>query len=210
MGRFRQAFWERGKDARASFDQGHSQVTLVEYLQPVMLEGASGVVKFRREFHARRAAAHDCNVDKCMVLRFRHCAGDPQALVEQLEPKSIRLLTIFQKKAMLLDARRAEIVGDGADRDGQIIIAYAVAPDYLGAVVDDGGDDHLPGIPVDGFQISVEIAVFPAVSVAAVAHLIEIGIKGSGGDLMEQRLPNVGPVSLDKDDVEPGATELCA
>lgn len=43
-------------------------------------------------------------------------------------------------------------------------------------------------------------------AVAAITHFIEIGIQGSGRHLMEQWLPDVGSISLDKNDVVPPAS----
>ena len=61
-------------------------------------------------------------------------------------------------------------------------------------------------LAVDACQRAEEEAIAPAVAVAAVADLVEIGVERSGRDLVQQRLPDVGAVALDEDDVVALAT----
>src|SRR6185437_5730557 len=198
-------FLRQGRqDARAGLDQRHSQATLVEHLQPVVLERGGGVAKLGGEFNPGGAAADDGDIDiggRGGIVGKR--ARDAQAMVEQLEPEAVGLFAVLKKQAIARDAGRAEVVRHRADGDDEIIVADAMAPDQLGAVlVEQRRDDDLLGLAVDRLQRAEEEAVAPAVGVAAVADLVQIGVEGAGGDLVQQRLPDMGAVALDEDDVE--------
>ena len=53
-----------------------------------------------------------------------------------------------------------------------------------------------------------EEAVAPAMAVAAIADLVEIGVERSGRDLVQQRLPDMGAVAFDQDDVVALAADI--
>jgi hypothetical protein len=55
---------------------------------------------------------------------------------------------------------------------------------------------------ISALEVSIEKTVVPAVSVASIAHFIKVCVKRSGGDLVQQWFPYVGPVSFDQNDVE--------
>ena len=55
-----------------------------------------------------------------------------------------------------------------------------------------------------------EEAVAPAMAVAAVADFVEIGVERTGRDFVQQRLPDMGAVLFDQDDVVPLAAEARA
>ena len=79
--------------------------------------------------------------------------------------------------------------------------------DELGAVVvEQRREDHFARLAVDSFEGAVEEAIAPAMAVAAIADFVEVGVERPGGDLVQQRLPDVGAVALDQDDVVPLAT----
>ncbi len=104
---------------------------------------------------------------------------------------------------MLRHAGNAEIIADRAQRQHQIIVTDPVAAHQLAAIlITDRRDHDLAIVTVDPFQRAEEEAVAPAIAMAAIADFIEIGVQGAGGHLMQQRLPDVGAVLLDQDDVE--------
>jgi hypothetical protein len=65
------------------------------------------------------------------------------------------------------------------------------ADDFAAVFIGDRGDDDFLGGAVDGFQRAIEIAIAPAIGVAAIADFIEVGIERASGDFVEQRLPDV-------------------
>jgi len=109
---------------------------------------------------------------------------------------------------VLGDSRRAEVVRHRTDRDDQVIVADRVPADQLAAVlVEHRRQHHPPRSAVDAFESAAEVAVAPAVAVTAVADLVEVGVERAGGDFVQQRLPDVGAVLLDQDDVVALAAE---
>jgi len=73
--------------------------------------------------------------------------------------------------------------------------------DFAPPIVRDRGEPDAAPVPVDAGQRSIEVAISPAVAVAAIAHFVEVRIQRSGGDLVQQRLPDMRAVAVDKDDV---------
>ena len=84
------------------------------------------------------------------------------------------------------------------------------ADDFAAIVIEDRRDDDLLRRAVDAFQRAIEIAIAPAIGMAAIADFIEIGIERAGGDFVEQRLPDMGGVAIDEDDVEIIARQMPA
>ena len=102
---------------------------------------------------------------------------------------------------MLAHAGRPEVVRHRPDSKDEIVVADAVPPDNLAAVLDDRGDDDLAAGAVDRLERPVEEAVIPALGVTAVADLVEVGVERPGRDLVEERLPDVRLLPVDQDDV---------
>src|ERR1700761_5347113 len=107
--------------------------------------------------------------------------------------------------------RGAEVIGNRADRQDEIVVPQAMPPHDLDAVLSHHRRQaDLPLGAVYAFQRALEEAIAPAMAMAAVADLVEVRIQRAGGDLMEQRLPDVGRVPLHQDDVVVFAAETSA
>ena len=123
-------------------------------------------------------------------------------MIEELAAESVRLLAIVETKAVLGDALYPEIVGHGADCEDEIVEPDRVRSDQLGAVVvEQRRDLDFTPVAIDAGEGATEEAIAPAMAVAAIADLVEIGVQRSGSDLVQQRLPDVGAVAFDQDDV---------
>jgi len=125
-------------------------------------------------------------------------------MVEQPVAEPVSLGPIVEHHAMLARTRRAEIIGHGAYREDEIIIAYTVAADQLAAIlIEQWRDNDLALVTVDAFECSKKEAIAPAVAVAAIADLVEIGVERSGRDFVEQGFPDMRAVAFHEDDVVP-------
>ena len=72
---------------------------------------------------------------------------------------------------------------------------------FLARIVEQRRGGDVPRGAVNAFERAVEEAIAPAHGMAAIADLVEIGVERSGGDLMQQRLPDMREVAIDQDDV---------
>ena len=67
-----------------------------------------------------------------------------------------------------------------------------------------------PAHTVDAFHRAIEEAIAPAVAVAAIADFVEIGVQRSRRHFVQQRLPDMGAVPFDQEDVKGIAPEMRA
>ena len=75
------------------------------------------------------------------------------------------------------------------------------AQHFVAAIIVIGGEGDGLVRAVDALQPPLEKAVAPARAVTAIADLVEIGVKRSGGHFVEERLPDMREVLIDEDDV---------
>ena len=177
-----------------------------------MPERAGGVIEFRGQFHAGCSATDNRDADLlvgCGVVHHR--PAHAQAVVEQAGTEPVGLHAAVEVEAMLGHPRHAEIVRHRAQRDREDIIADGVSGDQLAPilVLHRRKADGL-GRAVDPVETALEEAIAPAIAVAAIADLVEIGVERASSDFMQQRLPDVAEVLVDQNDVVLLAPELRA
>jgi hypothetical protein len=77
-----------------------------------------------------------------------------------------------------------------------------VAPNDFGAIlIQDRSHDDLSRRSVDCLKTAQKEAISPSMSVTAIANLVQVSVERSGCDLMQERFPDVGLVSLNEDHV---------
>jgi len=129
-------------------------------------------------------------------------------MVEQLVAETVSLLALVKEDAMLARTGRAEVVTHRPHRQHQIVEAQPVPGDQLAAVLVQHRRDHdLARRRIDALQRAEEEAIAPAMAMAAIADLIQIGVERTRCDLVEQRLPDMRAVPVDQDDVVGAAAE---
>jgi hypothetical protein len=112
---------------------------------------------------------------------------------------------------MLRHALGAEIVAHRTDRQHQIIVADTMlAHDLAPILVADRRDQQLAILPVDPRHGAIEEAIAPGIAMAAVTHLVQIGVQRARRHFVQQGLPDMGAILLDQDDVEFFAPETGA
>jgi hypothetical protein len=179
------------------------KTTFVEHFQPVMAQLGRGIVQLRRQFNAGGAAAHNVHPHVDIGGRIGlQGARHAQTVIQQFGAESVGLQPAVQEDAMLRHAFGAEIIRHRAHRQHQIIITDAMAAHDLAPVlVLDRRDQQMPRIPVNAVHRAIEKPIAPGMTVAAIAHLVQIGVQRTGGHLVQQRLPDMGAVLFDQDDV---------
>jgi hypothetical protein len=130
-------------------------------------------------------------------------------MVQQFLPEAISLLAAIQEETVLSHTGGAKVIGHRTDAQDQIVVANAVTPDNLSAVLVENWRDHdLTCLPIDCLKAAEKEAVSPPMPVTAIADLIQVRIERSGCDLVQERFPDVGLASLDEDHVESLPTQL--
>jgi hypothetical protein len=201
--RRRQLFRQGGQDARPGLDQRHFEPLFVERLKPVEAQRRCRVEQLGGQLDAGSPAADHGDADMLVGRRIgAHRARDAQAMVEQAVAEPVSLGAVVEDHAILADARRAEVIGDRSDREHEIIVPDRMARDQLAAIlVEQRRDPDLAPVAIDAVQRAEEEAIAPAMAMAAIADLVEIGVERSGRDLVQQRFPDMRAVALDQDDV---------
>jgi hypothetical protein len=132
-------------------------------------------------------------------------------MVQQLQSKTIRLVTVFEEKAVILHSGSTEVVRNRPNCDNEVIVSEPMSTDQFRAViVENRRHDDLPRCSIDGLQRAVEEAVAPTMSVATIANFVKIRVERSRRHLMEERLPDMSVVPLHKNDIEILAAEPCS
>ena len=203
MGGRRELFRQRGQDSGPRFKQRDLEPALVEALESVAAKRAGSVVQLGRKLHPGGPAADDGDLHSriaCIAcIGCRPGTRNPQAVVQQPLPESLRVLAMVQEHAVGTNARDAEIVRHRAHRHDQVVVGNALASQQLCPVdVVHGRGDDFAALPVDILHGAEEEPKAPAITVRSVPHFVEIGIEGAGRHFMQQRLPDMGPVSVDE------------
>ena len=137
---------QRRNEAIGRLDQRDLDVLVgIDLVEPERDDAAHGAVQLRRQFGAGRAGADDRDVELARPHRFGLGVG-AQAGVDETAVEPRRLVGRVERDRVLLDARRAEIVGDAADGDHQGVVAdRAHRRDEPAVLVELGGEVHQRG-----------------------------------------------------------------
>ena len=100
---------------------------------------------------------------------------------------------------MLSDTRRAEIVRHAAYRDDKRIVGKgSLRRDLLALVVKRGRQINFAVLAVEPDHFAEAKPEIVPVGVREIVDLVLGGIHAAGGDFMKQRLPEMGPGTLDQ------------
>src|SRR5882724_5698254 len=100
----------------------------------------------------------------------------------------------------------AEIVGHAPDRDHQRVVAHrARRRDLALLIVECGGEAHLLSGAIESDHLAEAIAEGVPMRLGEVVDLVFAGIDAACGHRMQERLPEMGPSTLDQGDRSPRA-----
>ena len=190
----------------SGFEQRDPEPALVEVLQSVATQRPRSVVELGGKLDARGAAPDDGDLD-CRIHRAarRPKTRRSQAVVQQPLTEPLRILPVVEECAVRTDARNSEVVRHRADRHYQVVVRDSLAGEQLGPVLVVHGRDHnLAGLPVDVLQGAEKEPEAPAMTVRPVPDFVEIGVEGAGRHFVQQRLPDVGAIAVDEENVDAG------
>ena len=199
---FGDALGQRRHDAVGRLDQRDLDVVFrVDLVEAVGDEAARGAMQLGGKLGAGGARADDRHVQLARAhgpfLREGAHAGIDQAPVEALG-----LFGRVEHDGVLLDARRLEGVADAADGDDErVVLEGAHRRDLAALLVIGGGEEHEPLFAVDAGHLAVaELEAVP-VALRLVGDLVAADVHAAGGDLVQQRLPDVRARALHQRDL---------
>ncbi len=119
--------------------------------------------------------------------------------VDETPVEAVGLGRGLERVGVLHDPGNAEGVRDAADRNHQGVVAQrAPRDDFVAAFVDDRRHGDLAALAIEAFQgAAAEIEMMPA-RLGEVVELVRVDIHASGGDLVQQGLPQMCLVSIDQ------------
>ena len=198
-GGLRQPLRHRGQDARRRLDDRQAHVLLrVDAIEPVGHQLARALVQLGGELHAGRAGADDGDVQllgaERLALRVGADAGVDQPAMEQL-----RLVRPVEADRVLARAGRAEIVAVAADRDDERVVRDLAARNQLPPVLVPGRrDQDDPPRAIEAVHLAqLEAEMVPA-RLREVVERMLVEVHGAGGELVQQRLPQVRARAVDE------------
>ena len=164
-------------------------------------ELARRLVQLRGQLHAGSARADDGDLQlrrlQRTMLGVRAYAG-----VDEPAMKAGGVARGFQSDGVLTHARRAEVVGLAADGDHERVVGEGARRRHLAAlVVGEARHVHeaLPAIQAD--HLADAIAEVVPVRLRQIVQLVRAQVHAAGGDLVQQRLPQMGAALVDEGDV---------
>ena len=98
----------------------------------------------------------------------------------------------LERDRVLPRARRAEIVGQAADRDDQRVVGeLALRRDLVALLVDERRDDDRAPRAVEADHLADPVAEMVPVRLREVVGLVDADVHAAGGDLVQLRLPEM-------------------
>ena len=197
-----EALGQGGQDAVGGLDQGDRDVLLgVDPVEAVGDHGAGGAVQLGRELGAGGAGADDGDVELAGPHRLGLGVG-AQAGVDQAAVEAGRLLGRVQGDGVLGHAGGAEIVAAAADGQHQDVVGDgALGRDQAALLVVGGAEENLPGLAVEADQLADAVVEMVPVRLGEIVQGVVVQVHAAGGDLVEQRLPQMGAGAVDQGDV---------
>ncbi len=205
----RNAFRERGKDARRRLHDGDVDVLRRrEMVEPIARVGAGGLPDLGRELHPGGPGPDDHDVHLAASAAGDLAVG-AHARREEPPMEALGVLGRVEGDGMPGHACNAEIVADAAHAEDQRIVRHRARRQDLAAflVVERSEREHVRR-PVEPRDRSLaELETVP-VRQRQVGDVVGIGVHPARGDLVQQRLPQVGRAAVDQHHVgAPGLAE---
>ncbi|KAF1036532.1 MAG: hypothetical protein GAK34_03306 [Delftia tsuruhatensis] len=187
---FGNLFRKTGQQARPGLDQHDAEARGLA--QRAVGPGALGQLhQLGRQLHARGAAAHDGHAQ---LLAAGHAAHHPQA---DLAVEGIGLAARVDHEAVLVHARRAEIIGAAAHGDHQPVVGNAPARHDLAAIGRlDGGQQHLAGLAVQAAHFAGLVGKAGVAGLGQVGGLLLGQVARAGRNGVQHGLPDMGRIAV--------------
>src|ERR1700692_4122777 len=127
--------------------------------------------------------------------------------IHQEAIKALGVGRSFQLHCMFGNARRAEVVGDAADRDYQCVVADGPRwGDLTPFVVERGGEANLLGGTVKTSQFAESVRESVPMGLGEGVPLVLAGIEATRRDGVQHRLPQMRSCTIDQRDARQPAS----
>jgi hypothetical protein len=147
------------------------------------------VAKLRRQLNAGRTGTDDGDIENARrIWRVDGCQDSGQQTTVQL----FRFAARIEKTAVLLGARRAEIIAHTADSNHQRVVAEPQARhDFMPRIVEKRSQQHLFLRAIEPVHLSVLIAIAMSAGMAEITELVLKRVQRARGNFMQQWLPQM-------------------
>ena len=209
---FRQPLGQGREHARCGFDQRQLHVAVrIDAVEAVADQLARGAVQLGRQLDAGSTGTDDGDAQRPRLAGAGHGLR-LQAVVEDALLQILGLALAVEEHAVLLHPRHAEIVADAAEGQHQHVVVDAPLRHRAVAVnARDGGQHQLVRRPIQPVHLALHEAEAMLAGMAEIEDRVLGRDQRAGGDLMQQRLPDMGEVDVDQDDLgQPGPTQAVA
>ena len=208
----RDALGQRRYDAIRRLDQRDLDVLLgIDLVEAVGDEAARRLMQLGGKLGAGGAGADDRHVE--LSGAHRALLGErAHAGVDQPPVEALGLLRRVEHDGVLLHAGRVEGVADAADGDDEGVVPEGAHRRDLAALLVVGrGEEHELLLAVDAGHLAVaELEPVP-IALRLIGKLVAADVHAAGGDLVQERLPDVRARLLDERDLRLAlASELVA
>jgi hypothetical protein len=199
--RLRQPLGQRRENARRRLDQVDADVLVrVDAVEAEGDELPRRLVQLGGQLRARGAGADDGHMQLLWSQRLCLRVG-PDAGIDEAPMEASRVLGRVQRQGMLPDAGRAEVVGHAADRNHQRVVGDLLAGRDLAAlVVDERRHVHNAAGAIEARHAAGAIGEAVPVGLRQVVDGVHALVHAAGGDLVQQRLPQVRALAVDQRD----------
>ncbi len=159
---------------------------------------AHRMVQFGGELGAGGTGADDGDVQLSGARPFGLGVG-AQTGIDDPAVEAAGLLRGFQRHRELRRARRAEIIGDAADRHDQRVIGHRGRRRDLPALfIEHLGQFQLLGFAVDADHLAIAIDKIVPMRLRQIVQLVLRAAQAAGRHRVQQRLPQMGARTLDQ------------
>ena len=200
-GRLGDLFGQQREDARRGFEKGQPHVARgIEVIETIARERVRAVADLGGELDAGRTGADDHDVDG---RRFaaRRAPLRAHARRDEAPVEALGVDGSVERDRMLGNAGHAEIVADAADAKHERVVGqHACRQNLLAVVVEDRREVELVPRTIETIHRAEPKPEMVPVRHEEVIDVVQVGVHPSGGDLVQQRLPQVRREAVDERD----------
>lgn len=183
---------QRRQHIGGGLDQGDADIFFrVDPIEAIGDEAACGAMKLGCKLDSGRSGTDDRDVQlprfEWPLLHLR-----AQKFTQQTLLQLIRLMMIVQKDTMLLDAFNVEIIGRAANGDDQAVIGERSSRhDLLAILIQHRCQADFFCDAIQPFHLTLDEAEMMLLRMAEIVDAVTIRGERAGGDLMQERLPDM-------------------
>jgi hypothetical protein len=193
--------WQRGQNARTRFEQRDTHsVRSLRMMNIELVQNILHAPKLRSQFDAGSTSTNDDDASGRWCSRFSLCSG-LCADVEQPTAKALCLRGGIQSDGVFFrpgDAKEMRLAAKGKNQG--VICEIPRGQDklvWIFRIRDSGNANHAPA-SVQTYQFAMAELERVPTCMRSVSDLVSVRVEGTGGDFVQERLPDMGCAPVNK------------